>query len=186
MSDKEISKTEAARRQIDAAISMLFRNDDPLAVHTVAMAAFRILRDLAKSHGLKHTLDSMIRPGMEGEFWVGFNNAANFLKHADQDPNGVLGPFSEDTNDQLLVIACTYYELLGNRWTLEMGVLMFWYMSLHPDSLSKSVDPAIAGLLDSESDIQLLPRSGQLASGLKCLQWAREQPWVPGYAERVT
>lgn len=178
MSDKEITKPEAARRQVDAAISMLFRNDDPLAVHTVAMAAFRILRDLAKSHGREHTLDSMIRPGMEKKFWGEFNNAASFLKHADRDPNGVLSPFSDDTNDTLLVIACTYYELLGNQWTLEMGVLMSWYVSLHPDSLSNSLDPAMIALLDRESGIQFLPRSEQLATGLMALQRAREQPWL--------
>lgn len=176
MREKEITKTEAARRQIDAAILMLFRNDDPLAVHTVAMAVFRLLRDLAKSRGLKDPFDSMIPPGTERDFWGEFNHAANFLKHADQDPNGALSPFPEDTNDQLLVIACTYFELLGNRWTLEMGVLVFWYISLHPESLLKSVGPAGVGLLDGESDIRALPRSEQLASGLMRLQWAQEQP----------
>lgn len=170
MSDKRITKTDAARRQIDAAIWMLFRNDDPLAVHTLAMAAFRILRDLAKSRGLEHTLDSMIESGMEKQFWGEFSNAANFLKHADQDPNGILSAFSDDTNDKLLLIACTYYELLGNVWTLEMGALVLWYMSLHPDSLSHSVVPAIVAPLEGESDIQSHPRSDQLASGLMLLQ----------------
>ena len=178
MSDQGVTKNEAARRQIDAAILMLFRNDDPLAVHTVAMAGFQILRDLAKRRGLKHTLDSMIRPGREKEFWGEFNNPANFLKHADRDPNGVLSPISDDTNDKLLVIACTYYELLGNVWTLEMGVLMSWYMSLHPNLLSNSVDPEMVCLVDEESDIQFLARNEQLATGLMKLQWAREQPWL--------
>ena len=95
MSSTEITKTDAGKRLIAAAIQMLFRNDDSLAVHTVAMAAFRILRDLAKSCGLKYSLDSMIRPGMEKRFWGQLNNTANFLKHADLDPNGVLTSFAE-------------------------------------------------------------------------------------------
>ena len=175
MSEREVSKTEAARRLIDTAISMLFRNDDPLAVHIVAMAGFRVLKDLAKSRGLEHTLDSMIRAGMEKEFWGGFSDAANFLKHAERDPNAVLSPFSEDTNDMLLVLACTYYESLGKRWTLEMGVLVFWYMSLHPDSLSNSANPAMVSLFEGERDIRILPRHEQLASGLMRLQRAQEQ-----------
>lgn len=73
------------------------------------MAAFRILRDLAKGRGLKHTLDSMIRPGMEKSFWGEFNNAANFLKHADRDPDDALKSFSDGANEKLLVVACTYY-----------------------------------------------------------------------------
>ena len=43
----KLSKIEAAGRQIDAAIRMLFENEDPVAIHTITMAGFRILRDLA-------------------------------------------------------------------------------------------------------------------------------------------
>jgi len=41
-----INKIAAASRQLDAAIRMFFTKEDDLAVHTVASAAFRILRDL--------------------------------------------------------------------------------------------------------------------------------------------
>lgn len=46
-----ITKLEAARRQIDAAIRMVFDNEDELAVHTVASAGYRILRDLLQKKG---------------------------------------------------------------------------------------------------------------------------------------
>ena len=38
-----LNKPEAARRQIDAAIRMLFSGEDPVAVHTLAMAGFEFL-----------------------------------------------------------------------------------------------------------------------------------------------
>ena len=113
---------------------------------------------------------------MESKFWGQLNKAASFLKHADLDPNGVLTPFSYEANDTVLVIACTYYELLGNRSTTEMRVLMLWYMSLHPDSLSNDLDPAMVALLGSNSDVQFLPRSEQLAIGLTLLRKALAQP----------
>ena len=47
MAKIKVNKIEAVRRQLDAAIRMLFANEDPLAIHTLSMAAFRILRDLA-------------------------------------------------------------------------------------------------------------------------------------------
>jgi hypothetical protein len=51
MAKIRINKIEAAQRQLDAAIRRLFANEDPVAIHTLAMAAFRILRDLAIKNG---------------------------------------------------------------------------------------------------------------------------------------
>mgnify|MGYP001568694580 CR=1 FL=1 len=38
MAKIKVNKSEAARRQIDVAIRILFRNEDPVAIHTLAMA----------------------------------------------------------------------------------------------------------------------------------------------------
>jgi hypothetical protein len=51
--DLALNKYEAARRQLNAAIRMLFRGDDILAVHSVAYAAFNLLRELAISRGVE-------------------------------------------------------------------------------------------------------------------------------------
>ena len=48
MANIKVNKPEAAIRQIDAAIWMLFSGEDPVAIHTLAMAGFRVRRDLAK------------------------------------------------------------------------------------------------------------------------------------------
>jgi hypothetical protein len=47
----KVTKAEAAGRLISAAIRMLFSREDPLAIHLLAMAAFGVLRDLAKKNG---------------------------------------------------------------------------------------------------------------------------------------
>jgi hypothetical protein len=54
-----VLKIAAAQRQLDAAIRMTFANEDPLAVHTVAAAAGRVLRDLAKKRGHKVLAEQM-------------------------------------------------------------------------------------------------------------------------------
>ena len=46
-----VTKLEAARRQLDAAILMYFREDDELAVHSVANAALGIMQELVKKRG---------------------------------------------------------------------------------------------------------------------------------------
>lgn len=58
-----INKLEAARRQLDAAIRMTFTGEDELAIHTVAAAAYRILRDLLDKRG-RHDLEELYRTGL--------------------------------------------------------------------------------------------------------------------------
>jgi hypothetical protein len=53
----QISKFAAAQRQLDAAIRMFFQREDELAIHTVAAAAFQILRDITKQRGGHFTSD---------------------------------------------------------------------------------------------------------------------------------
>jgi hypothetical protein len=50
--EASVSKLDAARRQLDAAIRMYLANEDELAIHTLAAAAYRILRDLLEKRGL--------------------------------------------------------------------------------------------------------------------------------------
>ena len=50
-----ITKIAAAKRQLDAAIRMFFAGEDELAVHTIAAAAFRVLRDLHKKRGKSYS-----------------------------------------------------------------------------------------------------------------------------------
>ena len=169
MNEIRISKIQAAQRHIDAGIWMLFRKDDPVVIHTVAMAGFRVLRDLTKKKGRKDITDSLLRPGKGREFWRSFGSFANFCKHADRDPHDLSRGIREEVNDSLLLIAVTYYQNLGYEWTKEMWVLWAWYCFLHPDVL---VDVRMKKLVlgfDS-SRIRSLPRAEQLATGLECLQ----------------
>jgi hypothetical protein len=107
MAKINVNKSEAARRQIDTAIRMLFSEEDPLAIHTIAGAAFRILRDLSgkKSDSyMKKITQLMIKPGMESKFWRQWNNSTNFLKHSDIHPDSILEDFDEEANEGILFI----------------------------------------------------------------------------------
>ena len=171
MNETRITKLQVAQRQIDAGIWMLFRNDDPVAIHTVAMAALRILRDLVKQRGLEHPVDSMIRPGKEKEFWCGVSSFANFFKHADRDPDDISDGFREEVNDAVLLLAAfTYYDFLGCQRTEEMEAITAWYITLHPNVLSQDVNPAMQALVLASGEIRSLPREQQLTIGLMVLK----------------
>src|ERR1039458_5673769 len=69
-----INKIAAASRQLDAAIRMFFAQEDELAIHTVASAAFGILRDVTDKRGknitaelLRNSIYGMARQYAEGK-----------------------------------------------------------------------------------------------------------------------
>lgn len=102
MAKIRVNKTEAARWQIDVAIRLLFSNEDPVAIHTLVAAALRILRDICEKRDdtVTHKIfKAIIRPGMEKKFWRMMSAPANFLKHANRDPNAILDNIDEEAND---------------------------------------------------------------------------------------
>ncbi len=136
MAELNVNKAEAARRQIDAAIRLLFSNDDPIAIHVLATAAFFMLQDLAKHRekGLtRELLKTVIKPEKEGEMWHMLKKAYNFFKHANQDPAAVLEGIEETANDHFLFLACNYYSDMGHERTPEMVCFVTWYAVLYPD-----------------------------------------------------
>jgi len=134
----KVNKEEAARRQIDAAIRMLFENEDPIAIHTITMAGFRILRDLTASRDdsyMHKMAQSIIKPGMEGKFWGAMNSFSNFLKHAETDSDEIFDNVQEEVNDVTLVIAALYYQDLGHQFTPEMLTITGWHSIIHPEHI---------------------------------------------------
>jgi hypothetical protein len=59
----QISKIAAAQRQLDAAIRIFFQREDELAIHTLAAAAFQILRDVTSQRG-DHFTSEVFRSGI--------------------------------------------------------------------------------------------------------------------------
>lgn len=132
-----VNKIEAARRQIETAIKLLFDNCDPVSVHTLAAAGGRILRDICnqKKTPLDQAFKAMIRPGKEKEFLAAVNMPANFFKHADKDADAILENVDEEINELVLFWACGHYSDLGYSLTPPMATLWTWFAALHPEFL---------------------------------------------------
>jgi hypothetical protein len=132
-----IDKLTAARRQIECAIRLVAAMEDELAVHTLVMAAMGVLKDLSKDRpyyelGIKPELTAM---GIER-----FNAIANFLKHADRDPNGVLEPFTYEENDWRVGFCLLLYRDLAGKFTPEMAAFHNWMVIRYPDHFMLAED----------------------------------------------
>lgn len=125
-----ITKPEAARRHLDAAIRLFFEGRDALAVHTLAAAAQGILRDIARATGAEHQSilqdHPQIPPERRREWISAINAPRNFFKHADNDPNGVL-EFDAAKNEYLLLDAVLLYGTVVNDYLSSASVYIGWY-----------------------------------------------------------
>jgi hypothetical protein len=178
MPELRANKIEAARRQLEAAIRMLFGNEDALAVHTVASASHQVLRDLAEKRGNSEfhaSLKIMIKPGMEKEFWKVMNKTANFLKHADRDPEALLNGVKENINELTIAGGCLYYKSLGFELTPTMRVFMVWFSVMNPHLLAD--DDPMKRLLDEKQfqSIRSQSRIDQLEIGKLLLEQVQKQ-----------
>jgi glyoxylase-like metal-dependent hydrolase (beta-lactamase superfamily II) len=138
----KISKTDAARRQLDTAIELYFADGDPVAIHTLAAAAYELIKALRERKDLPDEITDAIIPAHETEFRKLWNRAQNFFKHADRDGDAILG-FDPAHTELRLYVASFYFEALASR-TEAMLAFAAWY-SMH--NVELLLDPELQAVL---------------------------------------
>jgi len=127
----KINKLEAARRQLETAISLYFNGGDPVSTHTLASAAVEILSDLNNAcNGTPMITDlevsGIIRPGKMALARQVFRGPQNFFKHADKDPEAALDFHPEFPTVFILAGVEKYRELSAENPPL-MRVFSLWF-----------------------------------------------------------
>jgi len=86
----QLTKLEAARRQLETAVKLYFGHGDEVSIQTLVAAAYAIVRDINEHRGgnsmIKDVLNGLLPPEDILEFRRHINSPDNFLKHADRDP----------------------------------------------------------------------------------------------------
>src|ERR1700722_12775832 len=121
-----ISKMDAAQRQLDSAIELYFAGSDPVAIHTLAAAAYELIKVLRERKGPPDEITDAIIPGREADFRQLWNQAQNFFKHADRDSEAIL-EFDPALTEVRLYVASFYFEPLAPR-TEAMLAFAAWYL----------------------------------------------------------
>ena len=111
---KKISKLDAAKSQLETAIYLFFHNGDPVSIHTLTAAAYNILRDICKSRSYPYVVVKgsslrYVKPGKEKIYLNAINQAENFFKHEEKDPDDILN-FNPSQTDILIYDACKIYH----------------------------------------------------------------------------
>ena len=175
-----ISKIEAAKRQLDCAIQLYLAEDDALSVHTLSRGAFRLLYDIyptLRDDGFSRDLEKLIQQ----LGWKNFNEAANFLKHADIDPDETYEVRERDTQ-MGIGFAIVLYRRLAVSYTPEMRTFDLWMKISNPDkfNLPPDPDPAIEkAYRDFVEVMKNAPKSERLIMPQALLRYFREHPNGP-------
>jgi hypothetical protein len=114
---------------------------------------------------------------MEKKFWSAFNKSANFLKHADADPDAILD-LNEESNEVGIANCCFYYESLGYQLTPDMRGFIWWYRVMNP-ALVLDTAPIKKILFNPHFEkVRTFPRNEQIAFGRQLCAMVKRQ--IPG------
>lgn len=166
--DIDATKLDAARRQLDAAIRLLFACDYALAVHTLAHAAFGVLKGVAEHRGATRVLDRAAEDATrypKGKYWQDFNRVANFLKHSDKDPSGYLAGVPEEVNEALIFLCCEIYSDLSAILTPEIEGFALWFRSIDFADIEDVEEPFISWVSENQELLHAEDRETLLRIG---------------------
>jgi hypothetical protein len=126
----QITKLDAARRQLSTAIRLYFHQADAVSIHTLTAAAYELLKDINRQRGgapmyVKEALLQNIKPELQAEFARKINEAENFFKHADRDSQRLLTFRPAQTDLMIYDACCKYYDLTGDT-VVEFGAFKSW------------------------------------------------------------
>jgi hypothetical protein len=142
MSDEasiRVSKISGAHRQLKTAITLWGRDDDPVAVHTLAVAAYEVFHFVSKKRDPNRRDLLFDTDWIKDEYrrdWVALiKKSANFFKHADRDPDAILD-FDPGMNEWYILYATAARQLCGEAQSQEESDFMWWFTLNRPQFLT--------------------------------------------------
>jgi hypothetical protein len=133
-----LSKQDAVRRQLLVGIRMYFNGGDIVAIHTLAAAAFGVVKQILDASGSPDApsqwVAEVIKPEYYKRFWTALNKTANFLKHADQDPSA-FHEFTPTETENLLFLAAYHYRSFTGDSPPEIIAMIRWYFMNNPAAI---------------------------------------------------
>lgn len=138
MTKETISKTDAACRQLDTAITLWFQESDPVPIHTLACASHQIICDIIRHRrGCDPLFDSpYIKTGFKTVAQKYFHKHYNFFKHATRDPNKSID-FYESAPHPFILYSILGIEQLALKKTPLQSAFMIFFALNNPSIFTK-------------------------------------------------
>ncbi|MFQ5652680.1 MAG: hypothetical protein ACE5IY_22330, partial [bacterium] len=133
----QISKIDAAERQLKEAIRLVIQNRDPISTHTLACAAHQILYDLARKKGLSSNIKDIVPNRKKREWFNILNTPYNFFRHANKDTEKKI-MFNPTISHFFILDATFLYQNLNNKLFYEGALFRLWFSKHYPNYLTKT------------------------------------------------
>lgn len=187
----KLTKIDVAEAHIRAAVRLFFACEHPVPVYSLTCAARETLTTIGEKTGVVTLLHEYA-----ADHGVSLKEAirsaspfANFLKHADRDPDAVLEGFEDDEIDPFLLIACWDFHKITGGMPIEAQVFEAWWYAAHTEKLSEA-PRAIREL--ARLSLRVFPigfrsatRDEKKRRGLACLVKVRDDPALRMKIKRV-
>jgi hypothetical protein len=131
-----VTKLDAGRGQLRAAIRLWFDGGDPTAIHTLAAAAHEIIHALFRRKGLRGLMfdSDLMKPDARQKIARDLKRPANFFKHA-KDPNETEFTFDPHWTELFMLTCCKGLREMGEVLGPEETALIYWFLFTRPDAL---------------------------------------------------
>lgn len=145
MSEKRfinVSKIDAAKRQLEFAINAFFHKGDFVVIHTLVSAAKTILKDLGKKQGIISSTDEMMKLVKKDKqkFVIDkLHEAQNFFKHAEMDSDKLL-KFNPVLSEYYIWESIELYVNLTQEVTSLMKAFRAFFYVKNPNILLDEQD----------------------------------------------
>lgn len=148
-----ISKLDAGRRQLRTAITLWFNGGDPVAIHTLAFAAYEVLHYLSQKRDPSRQDLIFDSAWVKTEFRRHWNQKvrkeANFFKHADRDGDSVI-EFDPSFSEYFLLFAIVARSLCGEPGSDEESAFLKWIYINQPHVLTEQGKDALTNHIPVE------------------------------------
>ena len=134
----DITKEEAARRQLETAIALFFCEEDEISTHVLAKSAAQILTDICEKKNIESFRDMfMARIAQPYKRYARkkLNQPYNYFKHANHDTFDTLSRFHPGVNSSALFGCCwDYQNAIGELPSIPL-VFFWWTVAVYPEML---------------------------------------------------
>jgi len=170
-----VTALDAARREIETAITLWFQDGDEVSIHTLTAAGHHVCHDLAKKKGMKSPFFfnmDLVKPEFHDEYKQIVCRAENFFKHAQRTTNARSKlTFCPEVTDAYLLDALELFHMLHGSSTPLMMAFRLRFTLSHPETARGDVSQ----IFDDPTAVKLgrLTKVKFLEAFLKALELRR-------------
>jgi hypothetical protein len=136
-----VTKLDAAKRQLETAISLWFSEGDEVSTHTLATSALKVLHDVGDKKGIKSWL--IARPNAPPEWKKRSMAIQGFFKHAHKDSDDVLTYNAEVTEFYIFDAIHCFEELHGIPLPAIMRAFLLRFKLRHTEIFGDDITPRL-------------------------------------------